>query len=384
MAGAFAANAVQRRWGLCLVVTVILALALSGLAMPGAWLVGSTVAAGLVAIIGGGELKPARTVLRPAQSVVGIMAAAPLAAVGFDTARGYFAVSAVVSIATLGLCLGCAAVVFWSGRGAISRATAVLSTLAGGASGISTMAVEMDVDHRYVAFSQYLRLVLVTITLPFVLVAVGLYAGSVHGTAPALSGQSVIAVLVVIGFAGLCGERLRMPAPYLLAPLVVTVGLELVLPSLRFDLPFPVTAVAYAVIGWQAGGSFTRSSVRLFVRLLPITLTLIAVMIAACFALAVGVAMWLDIPLGQAYLATSPGGIYAVMATAADTGAGPVVSTLQVIRLLTMVLAAAVAARMLAAPPRSVALERSTEAGSDHPTTRPSTRPITERKLQHG
>ena len=371
MSGGFIVNPLHRHWCLCVAATVVLALALSGLAMPGAWLVGATVAAGLVAVLGGGELKPARAVLRPAQSIVGIMAAAPLAAVGFDTARGYFAVSAVVSASTLALCLGCAAVVFWRGRGTISRATAVLSTLAGGASGISTMAAELDVDHRYVAFSQYLRLVIVTITLPFVLVAVGLHAGPTHSTGPSMSWQAVVAVVAVIGLAGLCGERMRMPAPYLLAPLVATVGLELLLPSLRFDLPFPITAAAYAVIGWQAGGSFTRSSMRLFLRLLPITLALIAVMIAACFALAFGVAMWLDIPLGEAYLATSPGGIYAVMATAADTGSGPVVSTLQVIRLLTMVLAAAIAARVLAAPPAS-------------PTPRSSSRPVTERKLQHG
>ena len=61
----------------------------------------------------------------------------------------------------------------------LAPATALLSTLAGGASGISTMAPDLRVDHRYVALSQYLRLVVVTLTLPVVL--------ELAGTAPAVS-----------------------------------------------------------------------------------------------------------------------------------------------------------------------------------------------------
>ncbi|MDF3281369.1 AbrB family transcriptional regulator [Gordonia sp. N1V] len=334
------------RWGVCAVVTVGVGAVFTELRMPGSWLVAAAIAAGMVAIIGGQELTPHRWALRPGQSIIGILAAAPLATVGAGTAQRYLIVSIAVSAATLALCLGCARVVAWAGRGAVSPATAVLSTLAGGASGISTMAVDLDVDHRYVAFSQYLRLVVVTVTLPFVLIAIGLHPqrSTAVGHAPSVLGLAV--AVAIVALAGRIGARLSVPAPYLLMPLMVTLVVELAVPGLRFDLPSLVVAVAYVVIGWQAGGSFTRASLRLFVRLLPVTAVLIGVMMGACFAMAVGVAVWLHISLGQSYLATTPGGIYAVMATATDTGAGPVVSTLQVIRLLTMVFAAAIAARV--------------------------------------
>ncbi|WHU47077.1 AbrB family transcriptional regulator [Gordonia sp. L191] len=327
-------------------VTVGVGAVFTELRMPGSWLVAAAIAAGMVAIIGGQELTPHRWALRPGQSIIGILAAAPLATVGAGTAQRYLIVSIAVSAATLALCLGCARVVAWAGRGAVSPATAVLSTLAGGASGISTMAVDLDVDHRYVAFSQYLRLVVVTVTLPFVLIAIGLHPqrSTAVGHAPSVLGLAV--AVAIVALAGRIGARLSVPAPYLLMPLMVTLVVELAVPGLRFDLPSLVVAVAYVVIGWQAGGSFTRASLRLFVRLLPVTAVLIGVMMGACFAMAVGVAVWLHISLGQSYLATTPGGIYAVMATATDTGAGPVVSTLQVIRLLTMVFAAAIAARV--------------------------------------
>jgi uncharacterized membrane protein AbrB (regulator of aidB expression) len=45
---------------------------------------------------------------------------------------------------------------------------------------------------------------------------------------------------------------------------------------LVLQLPPAVNILAYIVIGWQAGGSFTRSAIRQFIRLLPLTCTFFA------------------------------------------------------------------------------------------------------------
>jgi len=101
-----------------------------------------------------------------------------------------------------------------------------------------------------------------------------------------------------------------------------------------------VTNIAYVVIGWQAGGGFAVDVLRRFVKLIPLTLVFIALTIGSCFAVAVAVSHWAGVSLADAYLATTPGGIYGVLAIANEVHSGPIVVTLQVLRLVTMVLAA--------------------------------------------
>ena len=206
-------------------------------------------------------------------------------------------------------------------------------------------------DHRYVALAQYLRLIVVNLTLPLVLqLAAHPGAAMSHSGGGQVSLVTTLTAAAVIGGAGYAGLRLKWPAPFLLAPMLVT--LLIVIGSQgRFVLGLPpaVKAVAYVVIGWQAGGSLTRSALRQYVRLLPLTCTFIAVTMAGCLGLAVAISSWagLGLSLSQAYLATTPGGIYAVLAAANDSGAGPVVVTMQVFRLLVMVLTAVVATKIL-------------------------------------
>jgi uncharacterized protein len=63
--------------------------------------------------------------------------------------------------------------------------------------------------------------------------------------------------------------------------------------------------------------------------------------------LAIMVSAWTGLPFSQAYLATTPGGIYAVLATAMDSGAGPIVVTMQVFRMPVMVLCAVIGSKLL-------------------------------------
>ena len=53
----------------------------------------------------------------------------------------------------------------------------------------------------------------------------------------------------------------------------------------------------------------------------------------------------MSVSLSDAYLATTPGGIYASLAAAQTTGAGPIVTTAQVLRLIVMLVTAIVCAK---------------------------------------
>jgi len=319
----------------------------SALQVPSGWLIAALVSAGGVALMTGRQLAPARVVLRPAQGCVGLLATAPLAAEAAPTMANYLGVSAVCSGATLIICLLCTLVLVRVAK-TLSPATALLSTLAGGASGISTMAPDLPVNHRYVALSQYLRLVVVTMTLPVVVQL----AGAAPTVAPggAVSVLTSAAAAAVICGAGYAAVKLRWPAPFLLGPMLV--GLPIAFAThdhFALGLPPAVNVAAYVVIGWQAGGSFTRGAIRQFVRLMPLTCTFIAVTIGGCLGLALLVSSWTGLSFSQAYLATTPGGIYAVLATAADSGAGPIVVTMQVFRLLVMYLVAVIGTKLLTA-----------------------------------
>jgi len=335
-----------------LILTAALGWLLSALRVPSGWLIAALVSAGAVAVLTGRQLIPARALLRPAQGCIGLLATAPLAAEAVPTIVRHLGVSAVCSGVTLIVCLLCTLVLVRVAK-TLSPATALLSTLAGGASGISTMAPDLRVDHRYVALSQYLRLVVVTLTLPVVTAPTG-----TPPVVPQIAGGGVsvttsVSAAAVIAGAGCAALRLKWPAPFLLGPMlaglpIASIG-SAVQGHLVLGLPPLVNTAAYVVIGWQAGGSFTRSSIRRFLRLMPLTCTFIAMTIAGCLGLAVLLSSWTGLSFPQAYLATTPGGIYAVLATAADSGAGPIVVTMQVFRLLVMYLVAVIGTKLLRA-----------------------------------
>jgi hypothetical protein len=106
--------------------------------------------------------------------------------------------------------------------------------------------------------------------------------------------------------------------------------------------------VAFALIGLQVGLRFTPATVRLLGRLLlPVMLALLGLLVG-CFGLAVLLALTAPVSLRDAYLATTPGGLYAVLAAAFGTGADTTfVIAVQTLRLFVMVLLAPLAVRWL-------------------------------------
>jgi membrane AbrB-like protein len=285
-----------------------------------------------------------------AQGVIGVVAVEPLTKLTGSDLIHFAGCAAFSIIITLGL-----SVVFGIllSRFAphLGMATANLSLIAGGASTISSMARELGADERYVALSQYLRLTIVVLTMPLVLSHLGTSDPMPHlvGAHDSWHWQGLLALAALVLAGGCLAKLARMPAPYLLGPLVVASVLAIADPSLDLLMnpTTVVTNVAYVVIGWQAGGGFAVDVLRSFVKLIPLTLMFIALTIASCFAVAVAVSGWAGVSLGDAYLATTPGGIYGVLAIANEVHSGPIVVTLQVLRLVTMVLAAGMVPKVI-------------------------------------
>ena len=156
----------------------------------------------------------------------------------------------------------------------------------------------------------------------------------------------VTLALLVAGVA--LGRAARLPAPTLMGPLLLASLLVLTLPGEALAVPPALRETAFALIGLQVGLRFTSGTVRHARRLLRPLLVIVMTMLAASFGLAVLLDEASSISLLDAYLATTPGGVYAVVAASVSTGADTTfVTAAQSLRLLVMVLLAPLAIRLM-------------------------------------
>ncbi|MCV7208168.1 AbrB family transcriptional regulator [Mycolicibacterium canariasense] len=237
----------------------------------------------------------------------------------------------------------------------VSPLTGSLALVAGGASGLVAIARELGGDDRVVSVVQYLRVALVTASMPLVVTLV-YHADKTHGhagapgesaTAPWYLSLAMLVGLVLVG--STAGRLIRLPGAGLLGPLALTVVLQLTGLSFGLSVPAVLVQAGYLVIGWQAGLAFTRDSLRAVARILPTALALIVVLGVATAGLGVALAHLAGLTPLEGYLATSPGGVYAVLATAVETGSNVTfIIAAQVVRILLMLFAAPLLARGMA------------------------------------
>ncbi len=234
----------------------------------------------------------------------------------------------------------------------VTPLTGMLALTAGGASGLVAVSHDLGGDDRVVAVVQYLRVGMVTATMP-VVAALG-YGAAAGGGASAAAGGSVGSVLGSLGFLVVCAAvglglamLARVPAGGLLGPMTVAIALTVSGLWSAAAPPDVVVELAYAVIGWQAGVRFTRESLRTVVTVLPLACVLIVAIIAACAGLGMLLSLTTGTTVLEGYLATTPGGVYAVLAIAIAAGGNVtfVVAT-QVLRVIVMLLVAPGLARL--------------------------------------
>jgi membrane AbrB-like protein len=256
---------------------------------------------------------------------------------------------ALVSVATLGVTI--AAGLLLARIGSLDRPTASLGMVAGGASGIVAMADELGGDDRLVAFMQYLRVLVVSLLTPLLvpLVFPGAHsAGNAAGGGPLLGSAGAWALTIAASVVGAAvATRLRMPAPVLLGPLLLTATLTLT-GAIDVTVPPLLREVGFAIIGLYIGLGFERETIRQIRRLLLPVFVAIAALLVACFLLGWILTFPADVSLLDAYLATTPGGLYAVLPIAFGSGADTTfVLAVQGLRLFAMIIAAPLVVRRL-------------------------------------
>ncbi|RCG29565.1 AbrB family transcriptional regulator [Sphaerisporangium album] len=291
------------------------------------------------------------------QAALGVLMGSYLNPASLHQAAGAVLPLVLVTGATILLSLGAAAVLARMGH--IDRASATLGMVAGGSAAVVSTARDLDADSRVVAFLQYLRVVLVAATAPILVNWLLTSHAGAMGALPDTDGELGpvvtnahqivgLVLLAAVAVAGvLAGRAVRLPSPALLGPMLLTAALTVSGTLGGFAPTGSLRTVLFTIVGLDIGLRFTRSSLARVGRLLPLAAGCTVAISVACGALAWLLSTVERIPFADAYLATTPGGINAVLATAVATHADvSLISSVQSLRLFAMVLMAPLVIRL--------------------------------------
>lgn len=344
---------------------------LLGLAgLPSSYLFAALLLGLVIALSRPGALDVRASWFRASQAVAGVSLGAYVQSEALRAVAGSLLPVLLVSAGTLLISLAAGWVL--ARTTPLDPPTAALGMIAGGASGIVGMSGELGADDRLVAFMQYLRVLVVVVLTPLGL-AVIFGGGHQGGAAAAVPSAGTLGewwewpVTAALAAAGAYGaSKLRVTAGVLLGPMVLTAALVLSGAMSGFAVPSLLGQTAFSLIGLQIGLRFTPATVRLLGRLTAPVLASIVALLVACFGLAALLAATTPATLLDAYLATTPGGLYAVLAVAYGAGANTTfIVAVQSLRVIAMVLLAPLAVRwMLRGRPRAAAASAADPAGS--------------------
>jgi membrane AbrB-like protein len=337
------------RWVLLIAVTAAVTVPLTHVGVPSAALFAALVVGVVLALTSVAPSRVPRKAGVAAQGVLGVYIGTmvhqdAVGALGSDW-------PIVIAIAVATLLLSVVAGALLGLHRDVTPLTGSLALVAGGASGLVAIARELGGDDRVVSVVQYLRVALVTASMPVVVTLV-YHADKSHGVATVTETDSapwylsvgMLIALVLVG--ATVGKWIRLPGAGLLGPMALTVVLQLTGLSFGLAVPMVLVQVGYMVIGWQAGLAFTSDSLRAIGRMLPAAIGLIVALGVATAGLGALLARFTGLTPLEGYLATSPGGVYAVLATAVETGSNVTfIIAAQVVRILLMLFAAPLMAR---------------------------------------
>lgn len=281
------------------------------------------------------------------QAVIGVAVGTYMDRSTLSVVGSQWAVVLLVSFVTLAISVLCG--VWLSKVAPVDLATASFGMIAGGAAGIISISRDLGADERLVAVLQYLRVLIIVALTPIVATTVfGVTASSPAASSGESLRSALTFVVVCIGLGIPAARVIRLPAGALLGPMLVAAGFGLSGSGFAAHVPADVLDAGFAVIGLDVGLRFTPSSIRQAGSVLRVALLMVLGMIGVCALLGVLLASVAHVSEVDGYLATTPGGLSAVVALAvgSQTNATFILSV-QLIRTFVMLLGAPLLARWI-------------------------------------
>lgn len=277
--------------------------------LPLPWMLGPMVFNTLAVVLGAPVAGPVAS--RPYVSVViGVMLGS-----GFDRGMIDQAGAWLLSFSFLVVYLAIAAVLtvpYYRRIGGLDPKTAYFCGMPGGLNEMIVISAHMGADERSVALAHASRVVIVVFALAIwfrVIAGYDLGDRTVFGVPFAAIAPLDLAILAACGVAGfLLGPLLRLPAPSLVGPMLVSAAVHLA-GGTSFPPPSELVLIAQLVLGTIIGCRFVGSTPREIGRAILLSIGATLIMLALTVVFAVLFHALFDQTVEQVLLAYAPGGL---------------------------------------------------------------------------
>lgn len=243
----------------------------------------------------------------------------------------------------------------------VNWTTAIFASIAGGASGVTAVAREMDADEAIVLSIQYLRVLFVLATIPLVATwfgATGELSSPTGASGDFWASVAFTASAMVVGLA--LAMVFRFSASTLVMPLLVATVLSVLDVFPHAAVPAAFLNFGYGITGLMVGLSFTPKVLRQLRQLMPLAFVQVLLSVTGCALVGLAFSEITGASKLDAYLATTPGGLPAVTAIAIGSGAGVgLIVTMQLTRIFLA---------LLLAPTIGAVLRRRRGGGGEQPS----------------
>ena len=332
------------QWIVLLVLSGMAALLADRFQVPAEWMFGPLIVSLIWALIGRHHVRVPPVLYVLAQTLIGLHLSARFNLSTLHAVQTGWWMISLVTLATLVFSVALGLLFAQFTRLGVS--TAAMGLIAGGSAGIVATSDSVGADARLVTYMQYLRLVLVVVSTPLLVKAMGGLAHAVGAIDPEVGGigTGVLAwdVLLAGGIVAIgtwVGLRFKFPGGALIVPLLLGILATSVLHLRGVWLPEAATEAAFAVVGLYIGLQFDRTTVGQMWRFTPMLIGFVAVLVVGCALLGLLLSRVTGIDRLTGYLATTPGGINAVTITALSVGVNTtLVVAVQTVRLLVTLL----------------------------------------------
>lgn len=199
----------------------------------------------------------------------------------------------------------------------------VLAAAPGHLSFVLALGDSYRVNVPQIAVSQSVRVLLLTLSVPFIAAFIGIEVSDAALPQGATLSLPHLAVLTALSVAlGWGLERLRVPAPLLIGAMLVSAAGHLSQTSPGVLDP-NVTLACLVLMGSLIGSRFSGTSPRAVLRYAGAGLSITVVTVALSVAAAVPMAAFLGMPLAHVLVAFAPGGLETMIVMGAVLGANP-------------------------------------------------------------
>ncbi|NRB29222.1 MAG: AbrB family transcriptional regulator [Rhizobiaceae bacterium] len=213
--------------------------------------------------------------------------------------------------------------------GKYDRTTAVFAAMPGGLVEAVAFGEQAGGDIRILSLQHFARIVLVVMAVPLLFYiwsgqAVGSAAGQTFSVTP-WSAFDVVMIAVLAPLGMLVGPWLRLPAPYLTGPLLLSALIHATSLTATNN-PDWLLYLAQLIVGTGLGANFSGATIKQLLNAFALGFVAVSLMLLVSFGFATGVGQLTPLSFDALFISYAPGGVTEMNLIALSLGVSPVIT----------------------------------------------------------